>query len=128
MSFKKHKKTIIGLTAAALMTLGSVTAFAASQKLILTPVDSVDITKIDAPMGDPSDIKVAGEVDPKILEGMKNAKTAPKASSQLTLTPVDNVDVTKIDAPMGDPSQIKEVGKIDSKVSDGQNKTTAPRK
>jgi len=128
MLFTKSKKTIISLATVAVMLLGGATAFAASPQLTLTPVDNVDVTKIKAPMGDPSDIKVAGKVDPKILEGMKNAKTAPKASSKLTNTPVDDVDITKIDAPMGDPSDIRVAGKIDPKVLDGQNKTTAPRK
>lgn len=78
MLFTKSKKTIISLAAVAVMTLAGASAFAASSQLTLTPVDNVDITKIDAKMGDPSDIKVAGKIDPKVLEGMKNATTAPR--------------------------------------------------
>ena len=77
MLFVKSKKTIVSLAAVAVMALGGVTAFAASSQLTLTPVDNVDVTKIDAQMGDPSDIKVAGKIDPKVLAG-QNKTTAPR--------------------------------------------------
>lgn len=128
MLFTKSKKAVIGLAALAVMSIGGATAFAATSQLTLIPVNGVDITKIEAKMGDPADIIVAGKVDPKVLEKMENATTAPKASSQVTHTPVDDVDVTKIDVLMGDLSDIKVAGKVDLKVLDGYNKTTAPRK
>ncbi|MHB8064810.1 MAG: hypothetical protein ACYDG2_19635 [Ruminiclostridium sp.] len=118
MLFVKHKKTIISLAAVAVMTLGGVTAFAAASEAALTPVD-VDLSKIHGEMIDPSQIKEVGKIDPKILEGLKNAKTAPK----LTLTAVPG----SVDTSNAQKGEFKIAGKIDPKILDSlKNAKTVP--
>lgn len=73
----KYTKILFGLTAAAVISLGGATAFAATSELSLTPVRNVDVSKIEAQKGDPGELKIAGKIDPRILESMKNATTAP---------------------------------------------------
>lgn len=125
MLFEKHKKMIIGLAALAAVSVGSVTSvFAAAPGFTLTPVYGVDVTKIQGPMGES---KIAGDIDQKILDGLKGSTTAPGLSAPLTLTPVYGVDVSKIKGEKGDSFQLEKGKKIDPQIIGGQTKATAPR-
>lgn len=107
-----NKKTIICLAAAAVMSMGGITAFASAPETALTPAANVDVSKINAQEGE---YIVAGTIDPKILNNLKNAETA----SGLTLTAMpgsfDTTDVQK--------GECKIIKAIDSKTLSGTGKT-----
>lgn len=126
MSYAKHKKVIFSLTAAAVMSLGGVTAFAATSGITpaLTPVSNVDVSKIEGRMGE---AKVAGKIDPKILESMKDAKTAPGQGPALTLTQAPDGTYNLENQSEIKPGELKAAGKIDSRVLEGmKDAKTAP--
>lgn len=108
----KNNKIIICLSAAAVMSMGGVTAFAAAPDITLTPATNVDVSKIDAQKGQ---YEIAGNIDPEILEGLKGAKTAPGLT--LTAVPVsfDTANVQK--------GEYIIVNNIDPKTFSGTGKT-----
>ena len=119
----KYKKIIFSLTAAAVMSMGGVTAFAATSGLIMTPVSSVDVSKIKGQMGE---AKIAGTIDSKISDSMKGAKTAPRSGmdSALTLTAVPG----SFDTVEGKMGVAKIAGVTDPKILDSmKNAKTAPK-
>jgi hypothetical protein len=67
----KHKKIIFSFTAAAVMSMGGVTAFAATSGITLTPVSNVDVSKINVQK---AELKADGKVDPKVLEKLSKIK------------------------------------------------------
>lgn len=76
MSLTKHKKIIVGLAAVAVMSLGGVTASAATAEPTLTPAGPLDLTKVEIKEGT---FTVVEGVTPHIAGG-KTAKTAPGAA------------------------------------------------
>lgn len=76
MVFSKYRKAVTVLTAVAIMSLGGSSAFAATSSLTLTPVNNVDITKIEFQKVDASSLKVVGKVDVKSVKGKKKQNTA----------------------------------------------------
>lgn len=126
MFFTKHKRIIVGLAAVAVVSLGGVTAIAASRGISLTNAGSFDLSKVDIT---PGTYTVVEGVTPHIGGG-RTATTAPN----LTLTdasgvPVaaisDNVDASDF---LGDNFTIKTLGPQDlHPLTTGQNYTTAAK-
>ncbi len=134
MFIAKHKKIIFSLTAAAVMGLGGITAFAATSGISLTPVSNVDLSDIDAPEGE---VIYAGEIDREILESMKGAVTLPGAGADygpgtekdsaaaLTAVPGD-IDIIE-DQAVGEAGDFKIAGKVDPRILESmKDATTAP--
>ncbi|GFZ33603.1 hypothetical protein CSC2_41290 [Clostridium zeae] len=90
MLFTKLKNIIVGLITAVVISLGGVTAFAASNGVTLTPAAHVDISKIDAK---PGTYKVVDGATINISGG-ENAKT--EANVSLTAVP-GNLDLTHVE-------------------------------
>ncbi|ATW26149.1 hypothetical protein [Candidatus Formimonas warabiya] len=88
MFFTKHKKIIVSLAAAAVMSLGGVTALAATGPS-LTPAGYVDLANMDIQA---DTLTVVKDFTPQIF-GRQTAKTAPGLAS----TPVSgSIDTTNV--------------------------------
>ncbi|GKU26794.1 hypothetical protein [Clostridium folliculivorans] len=116
MLFTKQKKIIIGLTAATVMSLGGVTAFAASNGVTLTPAAHVDISKIDAKLGT---YKVVDGATINISGG-ENAKT--EANVSLTAVP-GNLDLTHVEK--GTATVVRQLTPEEIAKFSGNNTTAA---
>ncbi len=123
----KHKKIIVSLAAAAALSLGGLTAFAASMpSLTLTPAGYVDLAKVDVV---PGTLKVVEGIAPNIESGAK-ATTAPgRALTDSTGAPVaavsDNVSASDF---LGDNFTVETLELQDLlPLIPGQNHTTAAK-
>lgn len=118
MFFAKHKKVLIGFAAVAALSLGGVTALAASVQPSLTPAGYVDLSKVEIL---PGSCTVVKGVTPHIEGGTGTTAPAP------ALAAVSE----KIDAANAKKGSFKAVKSIDLKeivlLSDGQSFTTAAK-
>lgn len=93
----KHKKLIIGITVVAVMSLGGMTALAASSAATLTPAGHVDVSKINISSGT---YTALGDVPSQAVDST-DITAAASAQASTVLTPAGAIDLSKIDLKPG---------------------------